>query len=73
MSTPTDRLISCIDLCKRYKFENAVKKCNDYCTHLHLLDLFTKRAYITNHTSLAPPLVSPVPPLGSSPAPSRSV
>ena len=60
MSTPADRLISCINLCKRYKFENAVKKCNDYCTHLHLLDLFTKRAYIT----------SPAP--TASPAPSRS-
>lgn len=66
MSTPTDRLISCIDLCKRYKFENAVKKCNDYCTHLHLLDLFTKRAYITNHASPASPAPT------ASPTPSRS-
>jgi hypothetical protein len=51
-------LISCIDLCKRYKFENAVKKCNDYCTHLHLLDLFTKRAYITSPAPTASPTPS---------------
>ena len=63
MSTPTDRLISCIDRCKQYKFENAIKNCNNYCTHQHLARLFVKSNNNADYVSPAPapPLVSPAP------------
>lgn len=73
MSTSTDRLISCIDQCKRYKFENAIKNCNNYCTHQHLVRLFTKSNNNADYVSptSTPPLVSPT--LTPTPTPSRSV
>ena len=61
MSTSTDRLISCIDLCKRYKFENAIKKCVDYCTHQHLVRMIIKPK---TQSPLSP--ASPSPSFGSS-------
>ena len=63
MSTSTDRLISCVDLCKNYKFDNAIKKCVDYCTHQHLV-----RMIIKPKTQLSPlsPSSSSSPSFGSS-------
>ena len=42
MSTTKERLINCIDLCKNYKFDNAIKKCVDHCTHQHLVKMIIK-------------------------------
>lgn len=42
MSTTKERLINCIDVCKNYKFDNAIKKCVDYCTHQHLVKMIIK-------------------------------
>ena len=61
MSTSTDRLISCVDLCKNYKFDNAIKKCVDYCTHQHLVRMIIKPK--TQSSPLYPP--SPSPSFGS--------
>ena len=61
MSTSTDRLISCVDLCKNYKFDNAIKKCVDYCTHQHLVRMIIKPK---TQSPLSP--ASPSPSFGSS-------
>ena len=42
MSTVKERLITCVDLCKNYKFENAIKNCVDYCQHQHLVRMIVK-------------------------------
>ena len=58
MSTSKERLITCIDLCKNYKFENAVKNCVDYCTHQHLARMIIKPSPVSQ-TSPASPAPSP--------------
>ena len=63
MSTASERLLICMDLCKNYKIENSVKKCINYCTHEHLV-----RMIIKPKPSLQPsllPLSSPSPVLNN--------
>lgn len=42
MSTASERLSMCMDLCKNYKIESSVKKCVNYCTHEHLVRMIIK-------------------------------
>lgn len=59
MSTTKERLINCIDLCKNYKFDNAIKKCVDHCTHQHLVKMIIKPKPNPDPQVLARPSLPP--------------